>query len=160
VSDSWDHLAAISMWLNPLAIAVDYCASKAALITMHDALRFELNNRYKAPQIRTTLLLPGHIRTPLFDKIQFPRSLFFRFMAPSLEPGQVVQKIVRALAAQESRVVRMPFYTHSARLLNLGSGLTPGWIRDFLQWVSTRTNGQANMKTQPDLSTENIDEPG
>ena len=117
---------------------VDYCASKAALITMHDALRFELNNRYHAREVRTTLLLPGHIRTPLFDKIQFPRSLLFRFMAPSLEPGQVVEKIVRSLAAQENTVVRMPFYTHSARFLNLGSNLTPGWVRDFLQWASTR----------------------
>lgn len=58
-------------------------------------------------------------------------------MAPSLEPREVVQEIVRALAAQESRVVRMPFYTHSARLLHTGSGFVPGWARDFLQWVSS-----------------------
>lgn len=102
---------------------------------MYDALRHELTTYYDAPTIHATLLLPGHISTPLFDKINLPRSPLFRFAAPSLEPGQVVQGIVDALEAQESRVVRMPVYTHSARLLGVGAGLVPGWIRDILQWV-------------------------
>jgi hypothetical protein len=103
---------------------------------MHDALRFELTNRYHAPGIKTTLLLPGHIRTPLFDRIQFPRSLFFRFMAPSLQPGEVVAGIMDELYHQRDGVVRMPFYTQTVRLLNIGTGLVPGFVRSFLQWVS------------------------
>jgi short-subunit dehydrogenase len=103
---------------------------------MHDALRFELTNRYHAPGVKTTLLLPGHIRTPLFDRIQFPRSLFFRFMAPSLEPEQVVAGIIMELEYKRNGVIRMPFYTQAVRFLNIGTGLVPGYIRNFLQWVS------------------------
>jgi all-trans-retinol dehydrogenase (NAD+) len=102
---------------------------------MHDALRFELNNRYNAPAVRTTLMLPGHIRTPLFSKIRFPTSYFFRFMAPSLSPEQVALKILAALESQDSHVVRMPFYTQCGRVISLSASLVPGWLRDALQWV-------------------------
>lgn len=125
------------------ALTADYCASKSALLGMHDSLRFELDNRYDAKQVRMTLILPGHIHTPLFSKIRFPRAAIFRFFAPSLLPQTVVKNIIEALDAQENRVVRVPAYTHSARILSLGSSLVPGFVRTFAQWI---TNADFSME--------------
>lgn len=113
----------------------DYCASKAALINLHDCLRAELRSRYNLPRIRTTLVLPAHIATTLFDQIRMPSSWIWRIFAPRLEMRDVVDGIVSALEADESRVVRLPAYTHSARLLGSGPALVPLWLRDLVQYV-------------------------
>lgn len=126
---------------------------------MHDALRFELTNRYHAPGIKTTLLLPGHIRTPLFDRIQFPRSLFFRFMAPSLQPEEVVAGIMDELYHQRNGVVRMPFYTQTVRFLNIGTGLVPEFIRNFLQWVSTISCSGERCQCLTGVHSDDVAEP-
>lgn len=72
------------MGLVGSAQMTDYSASKAAVVNMIESLRYELDNRYGVPQIRTTILCPGHIHTPLFSTISVPQNLFYRFFVPSL----------------------------------------------------------------------------
>ncbi|KAF8559191.1 retinal short-chain dehydrogenase reductase [Imleria badia] len=107
----------------------DYSASKAALLNMHESLRYELDNRYHSPGIRTTLVCPGHIRTPLFSTATLPNSVLFRFFVPSLAPVTIVKAIITALDAQESRSIHLPFYTYSALIMKL----LPSFIRDLAQ---------------------------
>ncbi len=83
--------------------------------------------------------------TPLFARIRFPNSSLFRFFAPSLQPHDVVKQIIQALDDQESRVIRLPFYTNFARIGSVGAGLIPGWLRDFMQWVSSLWVGTVVM---------------
>lgn len=132
------HIVTVSSVLGMMGCAqmTDYCSSKAALITFHDSLRFEIKNRYKTPSIRTTLLLPGHIMTDLFGNINLPQNRLFRFFAPSLQPRLIVKQIISALDDQEGRVIRMPLYTNFARVGSMAAGLVPGWGRDFCQWMS------------------------
>jgi hypothetical protein len=94
-----------------------------------------LNTRYKTPKIKTTLLLPAHILTSLFDKIRFPNSPLIAFAAPPVEPQLIVDSLIEALEAQESRVIRLPFYTNIGRIMGAGPGLLPKFIGDVIQKV-------------------------
>lgn len=98
---------------------------------MHESLRYELDNRYNAPNIRTTVLCPGHILTPLFSTITVPQNAFYRFFVPSLSPLTVVKAIIQALDAQESRTIYLPFYVNSSVLMKT----FPSFIRDLAQKV-------------------------
>lgn len=112
----------------------DYCASKAATVSLHESLRYELDNRYKCPSIRTTLIVPGHIQTPLFSRLpSLPAntSSFYKFFTPSLQPVTVVKRIIAALDERHSRVIFMPFYTQFVPYLPI----LPSFARDFVQWV-------------------------
>lgn len=86
--------------------------------------------RYKAPRVRTTVVTPGHIRTPLFANIK--TSALAAFLSPTLEPRAVAQAIVAALERQESSHIAMPFYAHAAPLFKT----LPSFLRDLAQWVS------------------------
>jgi len=88
--------------------------------------------RYYSSGIRTTLVCPGHVHTPLFSTVTFPDNVFLRFFVPSLAPVTVVKAIITALDSQESRTIHLPFYTYSALIMKL----LPSFIRDLAQKVS------------------------
>ncbi|OCF45009.1 hypothetical protein I317_01060 [Kwoniella heveanensis CBS 569] len=138
------HIVTMSSVLGLVGAAqmTDYCASKAALISLNQCLRFELDNRYKTPSIRTTLLLPSFVQTALFSKTHLPDSRIMRFLCPPIQPHVIVKEIISALDARESRVIRLPFYTQAARFMGDGVGLVPSWLRDILQRVSVFSNAR------------------
>jgi NAD(P)-dependent dehydrogenase (short-subunit alcohol dehydrogenase family) len=127
----------------------DYCASKAAVVSLHESLRYELDKRYKCPKIRTTLVLPGHILTPMFSKIKFPS--YLKFWAPSVAPVAVVKEIIAALDEQHSKTIFLPFFTHLAPYV----GILPSFLRDFLQWAS---GADYSMKDFVKISGRRLDE--
>ncbi|TEB35735.1 retinal short-chain dehydrogenase/reductase [Coprinellus micaceus] len=128
------HVMTMSSVLGITAAAqmTDYCASKAALIALNQSLRYELDHRYNTPKIRTTILLPGHIQTPLFQTAEFNTAFWFKFLAPSLPPVTVVKRIIAALDEQHSQTIYLPFYTYTAPLVNV----MPSFVRDFSQWLT------------------------
>jgi len=134
IEEKTGHIVSVASVIGLVGAAqlTDYCASKAALVSLHESLRYELDKRYKAPKIRTTLVLPGHIYTPLFSRINLPKSAFYRFTAPSVHPHQLAKAVIAAIDEQESRTIYMPFYTNFARLV----GTLPSFARDFFQWLS------------------------
>lgn len=118
-------------------VTADYCASKAAVITLHDSLKYELENQYQSPNIRTTLVLPSHVQTQLFSEIQFPTwGGLFPFLVPSLEPDDVAEAIIDKLDKRENGTLRLPMYSHLGRVMGLAAEIIPGWARDFARWVS------------------------
>ncbi|KAG6821501.1 hypothetical protein H0H93_000009 [Arthromyces matolae] len=84
----------------------------------------------KCPQIRTTLVTPGHILTPMFQTFSMPETAFHKFLFPSVQPVAVVKKVIAALDEQDSQDITLPFYTHAAPYLRL----FPSFARDFFQW--------------------------
>jgi len=110
----------------------DYCASKAAIVALNESLRYELDNRYKTPDIRTTLVLPGHVQTQLFASASLPTSWFYRFFAPSLPPYAVAKAVIKALDERDSSTVRLPFYVNIVPFVPL----LPSYLRDFVQYLS------------------------
>ncbi|KAF5388295.1 hypothetical protein D9615_000616 [Tricholomella constricta] len=110
----------------------DYSASKAAVISLNESLRYELDVRYKCPQIRTTLITPGHILTPLFETLNVPNRASYKFFFPSIQPITVVKRIIAALDEQHSQHIMVPFYTNFVPYLSH----LPSFLRDFAQWIA------------------------
>ncbi|KAI0278837.1 retinal short-chain dehydrogenase/reductase [Russula aff. rugulosa BPL654] len=137
--------------LYGMAQLTDYNASKAATISLHESLRYELDKRYHAPQIRTTLVVPSHIQTPLFSTIRLPSNWLFRFCFPSLEPISVVKAIIRALDEQHSQTIYLPFFANFTPLLRL----FPSFLRDFAQWF---TNADYAMESFVKITGRREDE--
>ncbi|WVF66797.1 hypothetical protein IAT40_001539 [Kwoniella sp. CBS 6097] len=148
------HIVTMSSVLGMVGAAqmTDYCASKAALISLNQCLRFELDNRYETPSIRTTLLLPSFVQTNLFSKTLLPTSRIMRFLCPPIQPHVVVKEIISALDARESRVVRLPFYTQAARFMGDGVGLVPSWLRDVLQRIAGADHAMMEYGPHPDAA--------
>ena len=102
------------------------------MISLHESLRYELDHVYNAPGVRTTLVIAGHMLTPLFSSVRHPASFLYRFFFPSLMPVDVAKSVIAALDEQHSRVLYMPFYAHFVPLLHV----FPSYLRDLAQWVS------------------------
>jgi len=147
------HIVTVSSiaGLAGMAQLTDYNASKAAIISLQESLRYELDNRYHAPQIRTSLIVPGHIMTPLFSTIRLPKGLLFRFCFPSLEPITVVKAIIAALDEQHSQTIYLPFFANFTPLLRV----FPSFLRDFAQWF---TNANYAMERFVKVSGRREDE--
>jgi len=134
IEEKTGHIVTVGSIAGMVGIAQmsDYCASKAALISLHESLRYELDKRYNCPSIRTTLVLPGHINTRMFSKMSLPKSKLYNFLVPSLQPIDVTKAIIASLDERHSKTIYMPFYSNFTGLLNL----TPSFIRDLAQWFS------------------------
>lgn len=99
----------------------DYSASKAAILNFDESLRLELKSLNS--DVRTTVICPFYINTGMFDgvKTRFPMLL------PILAPEYVVDKIYRALARKQQRVI-LPIFVFSIFLIKL----LPPKIFDYL----------------------------
>ncbi|OSX59487.1 hypothetical protein POSPLADRAFT_1059677 [Postia placenta MAD-698-R-SB12] len=115
-----------------MAQMTDYNASKAAVISLHESLRYELDHKYKTPGIRTTLVVPGHVLTPMFSKVRLPTAWWYRFLVPSIPPVAIAKAVIAAIDDQHSQQILMPFYANFVPLLQF----CPSYIRDFGQWLS------------------------
>ncbi|KJZ80501.1 hypothetical protein HIM_00351 [Hirsutella minnesotensis 3608] len=82
----------------------DYAAAKAGLTALHRSLTAEL--RVSHPEIRTVLITPGQLSTPLFYGVQTPNS----FLAPVVEPVDVAKEIIAAIDGGTGVVAGMPLY--------------------------------------------------
>ncbi|KAG9247906.1 hypothetical protein BJ878DRAFT_490781, partial [Calycina marina] len=87
----------------PAAQLTDYCAAKAGITSMHTALVAELKS---TPEIKTVLVSPGQLSTPLFNGVQTPSSFF----GPVLEPVEVAKEVIAAIDAGSSADLAMPLY--------------------------------------------------
>ncbi|CCJ29649.1 unnamed protein product [Pneumocystis jirovecii] len=81
-----------------------YCASKAALVSFHESLKYELF--YSNFNIQTTLVVPGQLNTPLFQDVETPS----RLLAPILDPIYVSEKIIKAIINNLSTEIYTPLY--------------------------------------------------
>ncbi|KAM3520707.1 hypothetical protein NHJ13051_006696 [Beauveria bassiana] len=82
----------------------DYAAAKAGLSAMHRSVAAELRESH--PEIKTVLITPGQLSTPLFYGVQTPSS----FIAPVVEPVEVAKEIVAAIDQGKGVTTGMPLY--------------------------------------------------
>jgi NAD(P)-dependent dehydrogenase (short-subunit alcohol dehydrogenase family) len=112
----------------------DYAAAKAGITALHRSLAAELRESH--PQIRTVLVTPGQLSTPLFYGVQTPN----RFIAPVVEPVDVAKEVIAAIDNGRNAAIGMPLY---ARWIDWYNVLPLG-----LQAVARRLSGVDNgMKT-------------
>lgn len=126
------HIVTVSsmMGYQGFAQLCDYTASKHALIGLHDVLRRELDSIYRQPNIRTTLVCPGHIAdTTLFEGIQYNK--LARFLTPTTSADVIASMIVDALERQESTFVAAPWHVPWTPFL----AILPSFLRDGIAKV-------------------------
>lgn len=105
----------ISSVLSSIAPAnlSDYAASKAALKSLHHSLTAEIKTSH--PGIKTLLVCPGQLQTPLFDGVNTPSNFF----APVLEPVEVAKEIIAAIDEGAGGEVAMPAYARWIGIMDL-----------------------------------------
>ncbi|KAF3942250.1 hypothetical protein ABW19_dt0202488 [Dactylella cylindrospora] len=111
----------------------DYAASKAAVRLLHESLTAELA-QYE--DIKTLLVCPGQIATPLFDGVETPSNFF----APILEPVDVAKEIIAAVDSGSGGVVSLPLYARWIVIMQT----FPVSFQRLIRWLSGCDNA---MKT-------------
>lgn len=106
-----------------LASNVDYSCTKAAALAFHEGLAQELKHRYSARRVRTSVIHPTWIRTPLIDELL--RKPGFNDIV--LEPGTVADAIVEQVLRGESAQIILP--GRLSGLLSTLRGL-PSWLQE------------------------------
>lgn len=102
---------------------VDYNASKAAAVSFHEGLGMELRTVYKAEKVRTTLVTPGYVKTPLFEGYNNTS----KFLFPTYEPETVGEEIGKTVLSGMGRHIVLP------RGFNAIMG-----IRGWFSWMHLR----------------------
>jgi len=90
----------------------DYTAAKAGLTAMHKSISAELAIY---PDIKTILVQPGQLSTPLFNGVETPSS----FLGPVLEPVDVAKEIIAAIDGGSSDVLALPLYARWIDWMNV-----------------------------------------
>jgi NAD(P)-dependent dehydrogenase (short-subunit alcohol dehydrogenase family) len=90
----------------------DYAAAKAGITALHKSLAAELKD---TPNIKTVLVTPGQMSTPLFNGVETPSSFF----GPVLEPVDVAREVIAAIDAGSSDVLAMPLYARWIDWMNV-----------------------------------------
>ncbi|SNX81298.1 related to a retinal short-chain dehydrogenase/reductase [Melanopsichium pennsylvanicum] len=122
---------------------IDYCASKHGVVGLHKALRYELDYCHRCPQIRTSLLVLGHVKTQLFEG--FRVNSIARFLGPSVEPDAVANRIVASIQQRRGGTIALPWYANWSELF----ALLPSWATDFAHWLlGSNTSMDDMMKSR------------
>ena len=100
----------------------DYCASKAAAISIYEGLHSEMKHYYKAPAVRVSCISPTHVQTSLFKGIDNPPGM------ASITPQSLAETIEGVLKSGRAQNLLVP----SSTALTLTRAL-PDWVRIFLQ---------------------------
>jgi NAD(P)-dependent dehydrogenase (short-subunit alcohol dehydrogenase family) len=107
-------IVTISSVLGQIGAAhlADYTAAKAGITALHKSLTAELKS---TPEIKTVLVSPGQLSTPLFNGVQTPSSFF----GPVLEPVDVAKEVIAAIDSGSSAVLAMPLYARWIDWMNI-----------------------------------------
>lgn len=119
---------------------VDYAASKAAVLALHEGLGQELKHRYKAPQIRLSIVHPIYVRTKLV--ISYAKSLE-RSKAVQIEPQTVADAIVKQILSGRSGQVVLPSWMG---FLSRIKGF-PSWFQEVIRDTAKRDVEQESIPT-------------
>lgn len=103
----------------------DYTAAKAGLIALHASLSAELA---QYPNLKTLLVTPGQLSTPLFEGVRTPS----HFLGPVLEPVDVAKEIIGAIDAGVSGELAMPLYARWVGIL----GVLPVGLQKMARWAA------------------------
>jgi all-trans-retinol dehydrogenase (NAD+) len=104
---------------------VDYSCTKASALAFHEGLTCELKATYGADKIRTTVVHPSWVRTPLIQKLtQHPK-----WKSPTMEPEIVVDAVVGQILSGRSGHIILPTW------LTFVSGIRgiPLWLQYSLR---------------------------
>ncbi|KAF4631387.1 hypothetical protein G7Y89_g6745 [Cudoniella acicularis] len=123
------HVVTVASIASFVTIAqnVDYSATKAAVVAFHEGLRQELDHRYDAPMVRTSIIHPSWVRTPLIAPLVTGSAAFPKDI---LTPEEVSNAIVsQILSGRGAQIILPP-------KISIISG-----IRGFPTWLQEKIRG-------------------
>ncbi|PLB48550.1 hydroxysteroid 17-beta dehydrogenase 11 [Aspergillus steynii IBT 23096] len=113
---------------------VDYCCSKASALAFHEGLGQELRFWYNAPKVRTSVIHPLWVRTPMIKQLTDAGK---QFRQPVLTPEMVSAAVVKQILTQSSGQVILPNHLTPISLVRA----FPSWLQD-----AARNTGSKNLK--------------
>lgn len=122
------HIVTIASTASYLGVAglADYTASKAAILSFHETLRQELKTNYNAPNVLTTSIHPGWVKTPLIDPVVKELE---KGGGKVLEPREVADAVVAQVMSCRGAQVFLPQGAErSSRLRGW-----PNWVQQKVQ---------------------------
>jgi len=122
------HILTIASGASYVSVAglADYTASKAAILSFHEALNQELRHIYKAPNVLTTSVHPSWIRTPLIAGVEDELK---KQGVSIIEPEDAAQAVVDRVWGCEGGQVFLPAEAARASYIR---GL-PGWVAERMR---------------------------
>ncbi|KAJ5489531.1 Dehydrogenase RED2 [Penicillium diatomitis] len=101
------HVVTIASMASFVALGemADYCCSKASALAFHESLRQELKSWYNAPGVRTSVVHPMWVRTPMIKMLTDHES---HFRQPIMTVEFVADAITKQILSQNSGQVILP----------------------------------------------------
>ncbi|KAF2458603.1 hypothetical protein BDY21DRAFT_283528 [Lineolata rhizophorae] len=118
-------VASLAAFVTPAGFA-DYAASKAGVVSLHEALAQELKHRYACPRVRSSVVCPTYVRTPFVEPY---REGLRKAKALTLAPRDVADAVVAQVREGRCGVVVLPErYGWLAGLRGW-----PAWVQEFIR---------------------------
>ncbi|KAH2221731.1 hypothetical protein KXV37_009344 [Aspergillus fumigatus] len=126
------HVITIASMASFVALGemVDYCCTKASALAFHEGLTQELRYWYQARKVRTSVIHPLWVRTPMIQQLTDAGN---QFKQPVMTPQVVSDAVVKQILTQSSGQVILPT-SHSAASM----------VRAFPQWLQETVRGIAS----------------
>ncbi|PKY03722.1 putative short-chain dehydrogenases/reductase [Aspergillus campestris IBT 28561] len=105
---------------------VDYSCSKASALAFHEGLTQEIRHIYGSKKVRTSIIHPLWVRTPMIDKMTQAGS---HWKEPVLEPHEISSAVVGQIVAGNGGQVVVP---NSYGLTALVRAY-PNWIQEWIR---------------------------
>lgn len=106
----------------------DYVASKFGVVGLYETLVRELRQSRGSSSssypIQSTLILPGHISTPMFSHWRYPFP--FNYLTPSITPQSVAKSVFVELDRRRSRTIYLPRMTATVKWMRV----LPKWLEE------------------------------
>ncbi|KFY07133.1 hypothetical protein V492_07414, partial [Pseudogymnoascus sp. VKM F-4246] len=127
IESNHGHIVTVASMASYVTVAsiIDYNCTKASAVAFHEGVASELKHRYNAPNVRTSLISPTWIRTPLIEALTSDPN----FNDIVLEPESVSSQIVKqVLSGRSGHVVLPNFYTPVT-----GIRAWPSWLQESVR---------------------------
>ncbi|KAJ6096870.1 hypothetical protein N7486_007616 [Penicillium sp. IBT 16267x] len=128
VREDRGHVVTIASIASFMAVGemVDYCCSKAGALVFHEGLRQELKYWYNAPNVRTSVVHPLWVGTPMIKGFTDYQS---HFGQPILSPKAVSDAVIKQIVSKRSGQVILP------RHLSLAGSIraAPLWLQEMIR---------------------------
>jgi short-subunit dehydrogenase len=104
----------------------DYCASKAAALSIYEGVHSEMKHIYNAPAVRVSCISPSHVKTGMFTGIKSVPGM------TSLTPESIAKTIGDILYSGFAHNIMIPKSAYASKLARI----MPEWFRITAQDIA------------------------
>lgn len=132
-------VASVNSFLTNSANA-DYVATKSAALSFHEGLTSELKIWYQASGVKTTIVHPSWVRTPLIEASIIQSGQDTRVLEGMLKAEEVADVIVRQILSRRGAQLFIPGFAAPISWLK---GL-PNWTQEIVRDIFGKTSAVTN----------------